>query len=135
LKKIRGLAAVVLSAAALITLAPSASASGDGTCQVDKDACFYYNSDLKGAKVDLDDCWGYNHTNFKFIGPGAGAGLTLKNNAASVQNWQHGNWLFVYYNSNQQGPRQEVSPWTWVNLNSTLKNNNASSIFNETGCS
>ncbi|MFG3047063.1 hypothetical protein ACGFZR_19300 [Streptomyces sp. NPDC048241] len=89
---------------------------------------------MKGAKVDLDDCWSYNHANFQFIGPGAGSGLTLKNNAASVQNWNHWNPLYVYYNSNQQGPRQEVSSWSWTNLNSTLKNNNASSVFGETGC-
>ncbi|WP_143626257.1 hypothetical protein [Streptomyces viridosporus] len=133
MNKTRAFAAIALSAATLLALAPSASASGDGVCHTDRDACFFYNSDLKGAKVDIDDCWSYNHVNFKFIGPGNGAGITLKNNAASVQNWSHYNPHFVYYNSNLQGPRQQINPWSWSNLNSTLKNNNASSVFYETG--
>lgn len=87
MNKGRGFAAFALSTTTIISLTPTAS--GDGKFQTDKNVCFYYNSDLQDAKVDLDDCWVYNHTNFKFIGPGNGVSIMLKHNAASVQNWQH----------------------------------------------
>ncbi|MEV4190690.1 hypothetical protein [Streptomyces toxytricini] len=132
MKKFTAMAAIGVSLASVLALAPSASASGDGNCGK-RDTCFYYNSNLGGALVDIDDCWGYNHANFTFIGPGAGAGINLKNNAASAANFSDYNPHFVYYNSNQQGPRQEIAPWSRANLNSTLKNNNASSIFYESG--
>ncbi|WP_329386277.1 hypothetical protein OG625_27410 [Streptomyces sp. NBC_01351] len=133
MKKLTAVSAIGLSLASLLALAPNASASGDGRCNEGRDACFHYNSGGVGAFVDIDDCWGYNHSNFTFIGPGNGAGQNLKNNAASVTNWTHSNPHYVYYNSNQQGPRQMIGPWITANLNSTLKNNNASSIFYESG--
>ncbi|MER7171628.1 hypothetical protein [Streptomyces mesophilus] len=133
MRKFSAFAAASMAIGSLLAFAPSAAASGDGTCNVDKDACFFFNSGGKGAKVDLDDCWGYNHVNFKFIGPGNGAGITLKNNAASVKNYHHFVAVAVFYNSNQQGARQDIQPWITANLNSKLKNNNASSVFVESG--
>ncbi|MDJ0346695.1 hypothetical protein QMK19_34525 [Streptomyces sp. H10-C2] len=133
MKKFTAVSAIGLSIASLLVLAPNASASGDGHCNEGKDACFHYNSGGVGAFVDIDDCWGYNHANFTFIGPGAGAGLSLKNNAASVTNWTHSNPHYVYYYSDRQGPVQIIGPWVTANLNGTLKNQNASSIFYESG--
>jgi hypothetical protein len=112
---------------------PAASAAeGDGNC-VSNDAgaggdlCLYYNHGFAGAR--FNDPHTDNYAGWAFVawsGGNAGAGQGVKNNAASVQNWDTGVTGDVYYNSNQQGARQQFAPFTAGDLNSTLKNQNAS---------
>jgi len=64
------------------------------------------------------------------FGAGNGAGQAVKNNAASAENNSSTYDYTIYYNSNYQGASQTIGDLAWendiVNLDSTLKNNNAS---------
>ncbi|MFC1431421.1 hypothetical protein ACEZDB_12285 [Streptacidiphilus sp. N1-3] len=105
-----------------------------------------YNSDFKGAEADicndLFDYAGWSVYNGSSLdtahlvfaagdGGSAGAGTSVKNNAAAVANWSAtaGVSYTVYFHSGYSGAAQSI-PWTHdgypVNLNSSLKNNNAS---------
>jgi hypothetical protein len=103
----------------------TATSAAAATCS-GVDTCLYYNSNGQGATAGFDgnipDYAGYTFDN-----DGNGGGLAVKNDAASATN----NFLYspqyIYYNSNWQGPDQAISPYdAWDNLNSTLKNENAS---------
>jgi hypothetical protein len=116
-----------------LTAVPSAfAAEGDGNCVTNDagaggDLCLYYNSNLAGAR--FNDPYTDNYAGWVFkawSGGDAGAGQAVKNNAASVRNYDPYVTGVVYYNSNQAGPSESISPSSWVNLNSTLKNENAS---------
>ncbi|WNM33663.1 hypothetical protein RKE30_26375 [Streptomyces sp. Li-HN-5-11] len=66
-------------------------------------------------------------------GQGAGSGQTVKNNAESANNCSTSDGYRVYYNSGYAGHSQYISHAygcsASYNLDSTLKNNNASSHF------
>ncbi len=121
--------ALLLSAA---TVASAQAASHDGTCNGqyggNGELCLYYNSNQAGAihdfAADVSNFAGYT-----FIGPGAGAGTGVKNNAASVTNKNGLRSATVYYNSNYVGASDYVAAWTSMNLSATY-NNNASFRFN-----
>ncbi|MFF5715837.1 peptidase inhibitor family I36 protein [Streptomyces buecherae] len=108
---------------------PASAAPASATvlsCE-DKYACLYYNSDHKGAmfkhRYDISNYAGYV---FAASDAGsAGAGLPVKNKAASVANWDRGNGIRIYELSGYGGDWDGVPPWTSVNLTLT-KNNNAS---------
>ena len=129
------LAAVATAGIALtigLAAVPAASAAeGDGNCVTNDanaggDLCLYYNSNEAGAR--FNDPYTDNYAGWVFkawSGGDAGAGQVVKNNAASVHNYSPviGD---IYFNSNQAGPKQQIAGNTSANLNSTLKNENAS---------
>jgi hypothetical protein len=131
----RVLAAAATAGIALsigLTAVPSAfAAEGDGNCVTNDagaggDLCLYYNSNLAGAR--FNDPYTDNYAGWVFkawSGGDAGAGQDVKNNAASVHNYSTVTGD-IYYNSNQQGAVQKIAGNSSANLNSTLKNENAS---------
>ncbi|MDR0958944.1 MAG: peptidase inhibitor family I36 protein [Propionibacteriaceae bacterium] len=108
---------------------PSAqAASRNGVCD-NGEFCYSYNSGFKGSVSDFTGSLAnYGTTQpscYDFKGAGAGKGRCIKNDAASVWN-RTGQTVRVYYNSNYGGSYQDFAPGVQGNLNSTLKNNNAS---------
>lgn len=112
-----------------VLLATPASASGSGNCS-GIDACLYFNSNLAGAKYGDPRGNTRSVENYSgYFGGGNGAGVPVKNNAASVRNLNINYYVKIYYNSNYGGPSQMIPAGKWQNLNATLKNNNASQCF------
>ncbi len=131
-----------VSAAALglllapVVAAPTAQAAGrDGTCQ-SGEFCYYYNSGQAGSVSDFTTSIGDYGTSqpgcYDFKGAGAGKGVCVKNNAASVWN-RTSKTVTVYYNSSYGGATQKIAAGGKANLNATLKNNNASHRIGSTG--
>ena len=126
-----GVAGAVLGVA-FLTSAPSAQAAArDGICQ-SGEFCLYYNSDHAGSVSDftgsIDDYGASQPECYEFKGAGAGQGQCVKNNAASVWN-RTGGSVTVFYNSGYSGDSQSFASGAKVNLNATLKNDNASHRF------
>jgi len=123
----------LLSIFMLASQAPSAQAATarNGVCEVGE-FCYYYNSNQAGSVSDFTaSVANYATTQpscYDFKGAGAGKGLCIKNQAASVWN-RSSQTVRVYYNTNYAGAYQEIAPNTAVNLNATLKNQNASHQF------
>jgi len=133
-----GASVLVLAAGAFAVPASTASAAGrDGVCD-SGEVCFYYNSNQQGSVSDFTDSVGnYGNTQpscYDFKGSGNGKGKCLKNEAASVTN-RTDKPVTVYYNSNYQGASQTIPAGASVNLNSTLKNQNASHRIGDGGSS
>jgi hypothetical protein len=115
--------------AGLVTAAPASAAinydCGEG------EVCLYYNSSSYGygaVYVQYDKVRDYAGRYFSSGRNGsAGAGVEVKNHAAAVDSWISSNFR-VYYNSGYSCAVacQTISPYATVDLNSTLKNNNAS---------
>ena len=125
------LALVVSVVATLATASPAQAATArNGVCETGE-FCFYYNSDFLGsisdhAAVDLADYGTDPASCYEFKTPNKnGYSQCIKNNAASVANYT-GKAVRVYYNSNYGGAYQEIAAGARVNLNATLKNQNAS---------
>ncbi len=83
--------------------------------------CLFYNSNQQGAKKSFGGKV-HNFIDYRFEGPGAGSGLTVKNNAASITNGTD-NWVTVYFNSNYAGNRDWVHPYSYGRLRYTYNNN------------
>jgi hypothetical protein len=130
---------MALAAPLLTTISPAHAASRDGICD-SGEFCYYYNSNQGGSLSDftgsVSDLGATEPSCFDFKGPGAGHGVCVKNNAASV--WNRTKYTVrVYYNSNYSGASQDFAPGAKGNLDSTLKNNEASHQFlsgGPTGC-
>ncbi|MGO4343679.1 peptidase inhibitor family I36 protein [Phycicoccus sp. Soil748] len=125
-------AAAALAAPMLgIGVSSASAATRDGACN-DGEFCYYYNSDQAGSVSDFGGSIGdYGTTQpdcYDFKGAGNGKGVCVKNNAASVWN-RSSKTVRVYYNSNYAGSYQDIPGGTKRNLNTTLKNNNASHQF------
>ncbi|WP_420122029.1 peptidase inhibitor family I36 protein [Nakamurella sp.] len=110
---------------------PATADDRDGRCETDE-FCYYYRSDQGGSLSDFSDSLAnYGATQpscYEFRGPGDGRGSCIKNNAASV--WNRTDVpVTVYFNSDYGGPVQIVAAGARVNLNTTLKNQNASHRF------
>ncbi len=137
MKNIRNMITVAGTALALAvpliatTSAPAFAASRDGVCS-SGEFCYYYNSDEAGSVSDFTGSLSnYGDTQpdcYEFKGSGAGQGICVKNNAASVWN-RSSQTVRVYYNSGYAGSYQDFAPGAKGNLNSTLKNNDASHKF------
>jgi len=127
------LAAVIAAAGMLAAEAPAAQAATarNGICEAGE-FCYYYNSNQAGSVSDFSTSLGDYGTSqpscYEFRGPGAGYGLCLKNQAASVWN-RSSQTVRVFYNSNYAGAYQDFAPGASGNLSSTLKNNNAAHMF------
>lgn len=118
--------------AGAVAVAPSAHAAGrNGICE-SGEFCYYYNSGIAGSVSDFTGSLGnYGATQpdcYEFKGAGAGQGRCIKNDAASVWN-RTSVPVTVYYNSYYGGASQTIPAGAQVNLNATLKNNNASHQF------
>ncbi|MEU8138807.1 peptidase inhibitor family I36 protein [Streptodolium elevatio] len=113
---------------ALLVAAPPAQAAGPSFCdEATGDTCLYYNSGRTGGFYGASQNV-VNYTSDMKFGIGNGKGLPVKNNAASVYNF-HRIWnVTIYYNSNKSCAYacQSFAPKTGGNLNSQMKNNNAS---------
>ncbi|GIH16883.1 hypothetical protein Raf01_50550 [Rugosimonospora africana] len=127
-------AAIVLVLSGALLTAPAsaaAAASRDGVCD-SGEFCYYYNSGELGSVSDftgsVSDYGTTEPSCYDFKGAGAGQGLCVKNNAASVWN-RSSQTVRVYYNSGYAGSYQDFAAGAKGNLNATLKNNNASHQF------
>ena len=126
-----GLAGLVLGATVLVAAPSAQAAARDGICQ-SGEFCLYYNSDHAGSVSDfttsISDYGATQPECYEFKGAGAGQGQCVKNNAASVWNRTSGS-VTVFYNSGYSGDSQTFATGAKVNLNATLKNDNAGHRF------
>ncbi len=126
-------AATLGLAAALVTTAPTASATArNGVCETGE-FCLYYNSDHLGSRVDLVNSqrdYGTGAGCVEFVSSGAGQGQCVKNNTASVWN-RTGKPVFVFYSSDYGGTYDQIPDGAKVNLNANVKNDNASQIVGD----
>jgi hypothetical protein len=134
LRRIAAATAAALGlAAALVTTAPTASATArDGVCETGE-FCLYYNSDHLGSRVDLVNSqrdYGSGAGCITFVSAGAGQGQCVKNNTASVWN-RTGKPVFVFYNADFGGVYDQIPADARVNLNANVKNDNASQIIGD----
>ncbi|MFI0485319.1 peptidase inhibitor family I36 protein [Actinomadura sp. 9N215] len=124
-------AVIALSGAASALAMPASAASRNGECETGE-FCYYFNSDNQGSVSDFTGSLGDYGTEqpscYDFKGAGNGQGVCIKNNAASVWN-RSDKTVRVYFNSNYGGASQAFEPGAKGNLNSTLKNQNASHEF------
>ncbi|MEV0396312.1 CHAP domain-containing protein [Polymorphospora rubra] len=125
-----GAAVLAATLGILVVAAPARAAARDGVCD-SGEFCYYYNSDHAGSISDhtgsLADYGTTQPSCYEFRGAGNGQGQCIKNNAAAAWN-RTSSTVRVYYNSNYDGSyaHQDLAPGAKVNLNATLKNNNAS---------
>jgi surface antigen len=121
-------AALAITAPLMATGSPAFAAARDGVCD-SGEFCYYYNSGEVGSISDfttsIDDYGTTQPSCYDFKGAGAGQGLCVKNNAASVWN-RTSTTVTVYFNSYYGGASQSFASGAKGNLNATLKNNNAS---------
>ncbi len=126
-----GSLAVAVLTSTMAIAGPAQAASRDGVCN-SGEFCYYYNSDEAGSVSDftgsIDDYGTTQPGCYDFKGAGNGKGQCIKNNAASVWN-RSSNAVRVYYNSSYGGTYQSIAAGAKANLNTTLKNNNASHKF------
>ncbi|MFD4668888.1 peptidase inhibitor family I36 protein [Lentzea sp. NPDC058450] len=113
----------------------SAATPRNGVCDAGE-FCLYYNSDHQGSMSDfttsIPDYGDEQPTCYDFKSAGAGQGLCVKNEAAAVWNRTSGP-VTVYYNSDYAGSKQTIAAGGKVNLNASLKNENASHRLNDSG--
>ena len=124
-------AAMALGGAALVPASPASAATRNGVCE-SGEFCYYFNSNNQGSVSDFTgsvaDYGAKQPSCYDFKGPGAGKGKCVKNAAASA--WNRGSkTVRVYFNSNYGGRYQDFKPGAKGNLNSGLKNQNASHKF------
>ncbi|MFC6880259.1 MULTISPECIES: peptidase inhibitor family I36 protein [Actinomadura] len=125
-------AAVAFGGAAAAMASPASAAGRDGVCD-NGEFCYYFNSNNEGSISDFTGSLGDYGTEqpscYDFKGAGNGQGQCIKNAAASVWN-RSSQTVRVYFNSNYGGTHQDFAPGAKGNLNSSLKNQNASHEFN-----
>lgn len=126
-----GLAAVVAGGLAVAPTGSANAAARDGVCD-SGEFCYSYNSGFSGSVSDftgsISDLGSTQPSCYEFKSAGNGQGLCTKNNAASVWNRTSGP-VTVYYNSGYGGSSQTIAVGAKVDLNATLKNNNAGHQF------
>jgi hypothetical protein len=113
----------------------SAATARNGSCE-SGEFCLYFNSNQAGSVSDFDtsisDYGDDQPSCYEFKSAGNGQGLCVKNNAAAVWNRTSGP-VTVYFNSGYAGPRQTIAAGAKANLNSDLKNENASHKLGDGG--
>jgi surface antigen len=128
---VAGAALALVAPLLAATASPAFAAGRDGSCD-SGEFCYYYNSNEAGSLSDftgsISDLGATQPTCYDFKSAGAGQGVCVKNNAASVWN-RTGYTVRVYFNSNFGGASQDFAPGAKGNLDATLKNNNASHQF------
>jgi peptidoglycan hydrolase-like amidase len=122
---------MALGGTMLATATPASAAGRDGVCDTGE-FCYYFNSNNQGSVSDftgsIPDYSTTQPSCYDFKGPGAGKGKCLKNAAASAWN-RSSKKVRVYFNTGLTGTYQDFAPGAKANLNSTLKNQNASHEF------
>ncbi|MFE6285601.1 hypothetical protein [Streptomyces sp. NPDC057877] len=148
-------ASLALSASFLATSPAQAATTYSGDeCTASNENCFalFYNSGVNTwtsscflSNRSIPDLWGYSPNGatvvrFVFRAPGthintnlavswcygSGEGQDVKNNAAAAASGEASATNTVFYNSGYAGASQSFGPRSTGNLNSTLKNENAS---------
>ncbi len=121
-------AALAITAPLMAAASPAFAAARNGVCD-SGEFCLYYNSNQAGSTSDfttsIADYGTTEPSCYDFKGAGAGKGVCVKNNAASVWN-RTGKTVVVYFNSGYAGASQSFAAGAKGNLNATLKNQNAS---------
>jgi hypothetical protein len=141
MRRVSGLVAVIALVASMLGFTVSVSAPAfaelrDGTCE-SGEFCYYYNSGNEGSVSDFTHSvadYGVSQPAcYDFKSSGSGQGTCIKNEAASVWN-RTASTVRVYFNSNYSGQYQDIPAGQKAQLNSILKNNNAShQILTATG--
>ncbi|MER5381983.1 peptidase inhibitor family I36 protein [Streptomyces sp. NBC_00647] len=128
LRRSAAVAAVLAAGATALTISPAAAA--DTTCSTGY-ACLYYHPNYQGAFFkQFPSIPNYSSYRFTTSANGSdGAGLSVRNNAASVDNWDFNNAFTVYYHINYTGASQRFAAGGGGNFNTTLRNENASGKF------
>ena len=136
-----GIVAAGALAGASVLAAPGANAAGSGNCAdwgdgstgAGGDACVYYHPQLTGGFYGNQFKINYQGKTFGGCSNNncQGDGQSVRNNAASVadQDYSCTVVIQVYPLGTANNPFQEVGPLTWADLNSTLRNNNASQVW------
>ncbi|MFD8691417.1 hypothetical protein [Streptomyces sp. NPDC059651] len=109
----------------LVALPTPASAAPTARCY-DGLACVYYNSNQAGAVAAMAHVDGMPSWDFGYVfnpGTGNGAGVTVKNNAASADSRYKTQAVRVHYNSWYKGPYDVVAAQSKRNLSVTYNNN------------
>ncbi|MEV5570175.1 CHAP domain-containing protein [Spirillospora sp. NPDC052269] len=125
-------AVAALGGGVIAVTGTAADAAGrNGKCDTGE-FCLYYNSNQKGSLSDFTTSvsnYGAKQPGcYDFKSAGAGKGKCVKNSAASVWN-RSSKTVRVYFNSNYGGRYQDFKAGAKGNLNSGLKNQNASHSF------
>ncbi|MFJ6655929.1 hypothetical protein ACIQNG_06115 [Streptomyces sp. NPDC091377] len=137
--RIRKLMATTLAGGALtagLAMATATPATADGNTAFETDCspgevCLHYNSSAYGyGAVLVQYGWYSDYAGYTFRAGkngSAGAGVDVKNNAAAVDSFT-GSTFRVFYNSgyNCNVACQDIPPYYTRDLNSTMKNQNAS---------
>ncbi|QKW33454.1 peptidase inhibitor family I36 protein [Actinomadura sp. NAK00032] len=130
-RAVAAVAAMAIGGAVLLPASPASAAARNGVCE-SGEFCYYFNSNNAGSVSDFTGSVAdYGTTQpscYDFKGPGNGKGQCIKNEAASVWN-RSSKTVRVYYNSNYGGTYQDFKAGAKGNLNSSLKNQNASHKF------
>ncbi|MEU3342077.1 hypothetical protein [Streptomyces sp. NPDC006668] len=130
-------AGLALGAPAAHASGPGSCAAGDGSTGRGGDGCLYYHPDQVGGYYGYPYNVNYQGKTFGSCNKGssAGDGQSVGNNAAWVQNWDTACTLYVwvYPLGTSNNIKQTIAPWTAGNLNSTLRNNNASQTWGGPG--
>ena len=126
-------ASVAIAAGGLATAAP-ASADGPGTCY-QGDGCLWFQAGYNGASYDLGNNWSdLAGLHFGCAGGGncPGNGVPVKNNALSAANYNSGNVLCIFYNSEWLGSWDWMAVYGqpgWYKVLSSTSDNDASNLF------
>lgn len=133
------LIAASLAGVATLALAPTAQAAAPPSpdCLGARAFCLWYNSNQQGSVAGWDLSTGFQgFPNLKdagrFLTPGEGQGVPVKNNAASATYQFPGQCrgdVKVFVNSGWSGPYDTVPACSAINLVKT-KNDNASFLVN-----
>ena len=129
---VAGLMALAAAGSGLTLSAPASAAPAAASCSTGY-ACLFYHPDYTGAvykQWDDDKNYGNDHFVTSTSARGSeGAGEVVRNAAASVDNWDFNNPITIYYHPNYEGPHQTIAAGGQGNLNSTMRNENASGAF------
>jgi hypothetical protein len=139
-----GTAVAGLLTAGLALGAPAAQASGPGSCVAGNgatgtggDGCMWYHPDQVGGYYGNPYSINFQGHTFGGCNKGScdGDGQQVRNNAASVSNWDYACTLIVWvYPLGTSGNiSQSFAPWSAGNLNTTLRNNEASQTWSGPG--
>ncbi|MFC4470409.1 hypothetical protein ACFPH6_38965 [Streptomyces xiangluensis] len=133
------------ASAATVYVSDECTSSGNARCMtlfynsqagaIFASSCFISNRNLDNFSGNYGEGTTYVYVfdardlitnNLGYCSNGSGSGQPVKNNAAAGSNSLSSNTVRIYYNSGHAGPYQSFAPGSIKNLNSTLKNQNAS---------
>lgn len=120
--RIPTVAALIVTVTLTLSAVPAAAfAAGQDGVENAGELVFFYNSSLGGSFVDIAKKKA-NLSCCTFITAGNGQGQSVKNNAASVKNWNTQK-ARIFYNSDYAGIYDTIDPLTAATLVNTYNNN------------